>query len=312
MKNAFLIILSVIVLASCDVINGEVRENVNTVIPIDTTGTDTTGNDTTVVPDFTKSVLIEEFTGHKCGNCPGAAREIFNYKTASSKKDNIVVIAVHAGSLAEPDPDFLPGTKFKYDFTTDVGDALDDEFGVNQAGVPRAVVSRKDYNGGILIQPFSISDAANQILNDGSESPVGITGTPSFNEGSNALTISVTSHFQETVAENVKLSVYVSEDSIINWQKNYAANGDPEYPAGDLDNYVHMHVFRGSMNGTYGTLLNSASGVSIDADAKIENPYSFVLTDHIAKNCNIIAFVYKESTLEVLQVKEWHMRDFMN
>src|ERR1700719_2334024 len=47
-----------------------------------------------------KQVLIEDYTGHTCGNCPYAAYKLDTMITQNGKL--IVPIAVHAGQFAYP------------------------------------------------------------------------------------------------------------------------------------------------------------------------------------------------------------------
>lgn len=304
MKNSIRIFILVFILSACDVIDGDVIENA----PIENPG-DTTNNDSTEL-SFAKKVLIEEFTGHKCGNCPGGARTVANLKAQAAYKDRIVAISVHAGGLASWAPPGAP--KFTTNFTTPVGDALDAEYGVSLTGIPRGLVSRTEYNGSRLILPGSFEEVIQNLISN-PQTFIALSGSVSHDEGSNTISANVTAHFNESVSEDLNISLYVTEDSVIDWQKNYANGGDPNYPVGDIEDYVHMHVLRGAMNGTWGDLLNSAEGAAIESDAKISRSYSFQLdANHVAGNCNVVAFVYRVSDDEIIQVREWHLRDVQN
>ena len=48
---------------------------------------------------ISKAVLIEDFTGQRCVNCPNAALEIERLKQEYGK-DNSVPVAIHSGPLA--------------------------------------------------------------------------------------------------------------------------------------------------------------------------------------------------------------------
>ena len=97
-----------------------------------------------------------------------------------------------------------------------------------------------------------------------------------------------------------KLIVCITQDNIISPQKN----NDPEIGPTPIDeNYVHNHVLRKAINGSWGEILNNGSDVNPDADYL--KTYSQVFTnDWIPKDCHVVAFVYNEETKEVLQVEE--------
>jgi hypothetical protein len=63
-----------------------------------------------------RNVLIEDFTGHRCKNCPKASKEIANLVDAFGN-DRIIGLAIHAG------PGNFTGTNTDYptDFTTQEG-----------------------------------------------------------------------------------------------------------------------------------------------------------------------------------------------
>ncbi|QNL22612.1 Omp28-related outer membrane protein [Hyphobacterium sp. CCMP332] len=304
MKNILLIISVLLFALSCDVIDGNVLENEGIPGPVDTTGNDT------VEKSFAKKILIEEYTGHKCGNCPGGARTVADLKAQDQYKDKLVVISVHAGSLANWAPPGAP--KFTTNFTTAVGDALDQEFGVSLTGIPRGLVNREEISGSKLVLPGTFEQSIQDIL-DEPNTFVAITGNLSFDENTKTISASISSHFNAIVYEDLNISVYVTEDSVIDWQKNYVNTGDPNYPVGDIEEYVHMHVLRGSMNGTWGDLLNESAGKSIEEGASISKAFTYQLEDgNDPYFCNVIAFIYDTETDAIVQVREWHLKDIID
>jgi len=50
-----------------------------------------------IIPAGERNVLVEDFTGHKCGFCPRATRAAYDLK--QSYGDRMIVLSVHAGSL---------------------------------------------------------------------------------------------------------------------------------------------------------------------------------------------------------------------
>ena len=66
-----------------------------------------------------RNILLEDFTGHLCPNCPNAAREIEAIRTIY--EDQIIALAIHVS------PDFArpysanQAPSFQYDFRTEWG-----------------------------------------------------------------------------------------------------------------------------------------------------------------------------------------------
>ena len=78
MKKYLLILISILIITSCDVEEGPFI----------------TGSNTYVNPD--KKVLIEDFTGHLCPNCPDAARELEAIHDIYG--DQIIGMAIHVST----------------------------------------------------------------------------------------------------------------------------------------------------------------------------------------------------------------------
>ena len=69
-----------------------------------------------------KKILLEEFTGIHCGNCPDG--HAMAKKLHTAKPEDVFIIAVHAGYYAEPGAD-------QADLRTDDGIELHDFFGAD-------------------------------------------------------------------------------------------------------------------------------------------------------------------------------------
>jgi hypothetical protein len=77
------------------------------------------GNDTTGV---LKNVLLEDYTGHTCVNCPTAA--VIAHDLKNLYGDRLIVMAVHAGYFADPHPGI-----FENDYRTQAGNEWNTFFG---------------------------------------------------------------------------------------------------------------------------------------------------------------------------------------
>ncbi|MCE3259577.1 MAG: outer membrane protein Omp28, partial [Bacteroidetes bacterium] len=89
----------------------------------------------------TRKVLIEDYTGHQCGNCPNAA--VVAESLHEKYGDKVVIIAVHAGFFARTN-----ATEFPTSYTCQVGNDWDSKnggFGVSAAGNPNGMINRKNF-----------------------------------------------------------------------------------------------------------------------------------------------------------------------
>ena len=246
-----------------------------------------------VTPPGERKVLVEDYTGHKCGNCPRAAKALYDLKSIYG--DKLVIIGVHAGTFATP---FPPAAGiFTYDFRNPTSMQLDTDFGISLAGNPNGMVNRRTVNGNHIISSTKWSSEVATALAISDPVPVIISISNSYDQFTRTLTAEVTTEFVSTVAGTHRLSVYMVEDSIINWQKDY------DVTPNDIPDYVHREVLRGAMNGTYGDVLTNTTGSTVNTLT-----FSSVLAaDWNEEQFSVVAFVYEESSKEILQVEQVHV-----
>lgn len=270
-KSIFLLLISVISISviSCDKISEPYTE-------------------TPVAIITTRKVLLEDYTGHTCPNCPNAAKEAA--KIADSLyKDQVVVMALHVSTtFAAPHPGL-----FYYDFRTPAGDAFDlaANFNISATGLPGGMVDRIGYP---TTQKKNYTEWASDVALELAKPAVASIGiTNEYDTISRIVTSSIKSKFLSALSGKYYLSVMYVEDSIIQPQVT---------PTNGIDtNYVHMHALRGSLNGTWGDQI----ALDPTADFTADTQYSIVLrTDAVAKNCRVVAFIYNDTTKEVIQAEE--------
>ena len=281
-------ILVVLGMMSCDVVPYKDAKEVRA-----------TGPDTTPVEFERKVVLLEDYTGHTCGNCPGAAREAKRIEGLFPGR--VIVMGVHCGFFAKPKN--LPNGAYKEDFRTPAGDALDARYGVSAAGLPKGLVNRGRF-GNSTINILGSTEWEPRISQILAEEPLGIkiSMEPVFATATRNLTVKTKVLFQKPWADNLKMALYVTEDSIISWQKEY----DLAYQiAGseDLSAYTHYHVLRTDMVPASGSdVVNTAA---VNANQEMESTWSVALaTKWKSEKCQIIAVLYREDTGEVVQAAE--------
>jgi len=92
--------------------------------------------------DHLKKVLLEEFTGHICVNCPEAT--ILAHDLKDSYGEQLILLSIHAGDLA------VPGNEpFDTEYRTMAGSDIFNYF--QPVGVPTGMVNRTDYQGGTIL-----------------------------------------------------------------------------------------------------------------------------------------------------------------
>lgn len=237
-------------------------------------------NDTTVTAQ--KTVLLEDYTGHKCVNCPDAA--ITAHTLEKSLKGRLIVMAVHAGFFAEP----ASTGDFTADYTTGTGDEWNSYFTITAN--PNGLVNRTAYNGALVVGPDNWANAVNAQLALDAEATVDISNE--YTEATRNLEITVDTKFLEALSGAYTLTVCITEDSLISPQKTNNSTTPIIY------DYVFMDVLRGSLNGTWGEELTA----TVDPSQTYKKIYTVTLNQAwTAKNCHVVAFVSKEETKEIIQ-----------
>jgi len=270
LKSA-LLIFSVIIWQACDKVSPPYKETV-------------------VIETGTRKVLVEDYTGHKCGNCPRASKSLYDLKPIYG--ENLIIMAIHAGFFAQTNvPPFL------YDFKTPEGTQLDTDFGISNAGNPNGMINRRLVNSSYIIPSTAWASEINTVLTDPSPVPLKISISNDYNSTSRELQTDVEMEFFTTLSGDYKLCVFMVEDSIVNWQKDY------DVTPNDVPDYIHREVLRGSMNGTYGNTISETTEGAVSS-----KNYSYSLpVEWNDTQVSIIAFLYDVATKEILQVEQAHI-----
>lgn len=237
-------------------------------------------------PNTTKRrVLIEEFTGVRCVNCPAGTVEVLNLRELY--KDQLISVGIHAGSFAPPYPDS------KYDFRTAEGDAIINLLG-KPLGYPSAVINRKLYDGEFDLQ-LGRSQWAGFIAQELAAPPVvEVKLSITYNPVTRGLQVSVeTEALLPLPQEDIRLSVMLAEDSIVDVQLT---------PDGKTADYSHRHNLRDMLTPFDGEPI----GADLSSKKKATRAYPFFIpANWIEKNCSVIAFAHLGgSKLDILQVSE--------
>ncbi len=233
-----------------------------------------------------RTVFLEEFTGVRCVQCPAGSALIEDLLAANGVQ--LIAVSIHAGQFSPPYNDS------QYDFRTEAGDEILDFLG-SPFGYPSAVVNRKLFDGEFDLQ-LGDGQWAGFISSEKLEPPkVEIAMDSEFDETSRQATIDLTLFVQETISEEVNLSIMFTESGVEDLQK-VPGQSEPK------PDYVHKHVLRGMATNYLGDPISEA----FTTGAQIEKSYTYTLPgEWVADNCKVIAFVSSTgANSEVLQAVE--------
>lgn len=215
-----------------------------------------------------RSVLIEDFTGQRCVNCPKAAEEISKLHEQYGE-DAIIAVSIHSGPLG-----FRTNSRF-VGLATDAGDEYYNHWNLEYQ--PVGLIDRSS--------PVEFT-AWSTLVRDELQKTAPVEIDLEAKIDNMAMNIHATVRGVDGDTSG-KLQLWVVEDSITAFQM---------MPDGTRnDNYVHHHVFRAAVNGVWGTDLAVQEGYSVD------NDFSIQLSDEWNRyNLSVVAFVYNATG--VLQV----------
>ena len=255
-----------------------------------------------VVGDTVRKVLIEDFTGHMCVNCP-AAHEVIKV-LQNVYPERVIPIAIHVGFFAKPKPE-----PYDYDFRTSVGDDIATQFGAMGAALPKGMVNRISFNGGYLLNPAAFATAVSLMLDSLPEKPdIYIEMTPSYKSSDSTISVDAKmTCLSNFPSGKYNISLLVVESNIVAAQKNT----DPAINNGqEVLDYKHKDVLRGAINTTWGEEFADAALTSGQVINKSYSNYK-IGSDWKPEDLKIVAIVYYADGAkdkEVIQVEEKHLK----
>ena len=291
MKNIITLFSFILVITSCDVVEGPYEIDTGDITPTDTN-------------TYVKKILIEDYTGHTCSNCPGAARELEAIHDVYG--DQIIGMALHVSTgFARPR---TGSGKFEYDFRTKWGNSWSDLFGIS--ALPSGMVNRIGYPTNLhKLGKNEWLAAVITELEKEIDFGVSITTNNTGNEG----VITINSEILNNINGDYKLVVCLTESNIINWQQDGTV---------DVADYEHNHALRtvlideslsSSSNYNLGDEITTAINFNLITLEQSNNNYSNTiggvgnLVEWDASNMSVIAYIYDNTTQEILQVEEAHL-----
>ena len=219
-----------------------------------------------------RNVLIEDFTGQQCVNCPKATDAIHEIQEVYG--DNVIAVAIHcgpSGGVTPKNPGLMTESGKEYWKTW-----FEETQGQPVAKINRGAASDKYDNWSALV-----AESLKQTTD------VTINATTNYTPGVPYLTLKATTRANS--GRKAKIQAWLTEDNIVAPQK---------MPNGSRNNdYVHQHVLRSVVNGAWGEEIvygedeqNFTWMANLDSTWKPENMHAVI-------------FVYDDNGVEqVIQV----------
>ena len=213
-----------------------------------------------------KTVLIKDFTGARCVNCPAAAEYAHNLQHQLDE-DHIFIMSVHAGYLAQPIGSFP-------DFLTDEGT----EWYNNHDSNPLFSVDHVALTDGNTLKVEQIDAPVAEALEE--EQTFEIVVSPQFEVTTRQLQVGVQTVALNDLDGQFSITVCLVEDHIIGWQT---------IPGGVDKEYDFRNVFRGTLNGANG---EEFEGLHVNANDSFHFSYSTEINaDYNADECYLMVYI---------------------
>ncbi len=228
-------------------------------------------------PQVSRAVLIEDYTGQYCVNCPRATEEI--ERLIEQYGDSIVIaVAIHSGpfgkSKGEPSPLY-----------TEVGDMYFNTWGMSAQ--PIGLIDRLFGS-----TPFSYTDWAGGVNYEVAiEPPVSFLTDIDYDSETRDAAIEVQTIGLDSALVSGKLQVWLVEDSIDSFQ--LMPDGSRE------EHYNHMHVFRASVNDPWGDALSVSHG-----QVAVKNYELKLDPAWVPEHCSVVTFLYDDSGVHQVAKKK--------
>lgn len=240
------------------------------------------GTTQTNIP-FVQRAFLEKYTGVRCVNCPKADETI--HSAMEKYGDKLVVVAVHSGRFADP----LNGEE---DLHTKGGTEWFNYFGINSQ--PAAIINRNKTGDtwDIFTPTSSFDDRIDAIVNATPKISMMIRA----NKQGDAYNASVFLKFNETVDDDLTLTLLMTEDKIYTTQMQQGV--------GQVENYEQNHVLRNIVTDTWGTdvTCDKIAGTTSEIRLNLNLPANVKV-----ENCHLVAFVSYKDSRQILNVDQCNL-----
>lgn len=205
-------------------------------------------------------VLVEDFTGQKCKNCPDAT-DVLNDVLKTYGEENVIPVAIHCGPYG-----------INSGLVTETGKTYWSAFFGDTQGQPVAKINRGAANAYLRSWAKAIAEEMTR------PTEVCLRVSSAYDADTRQMTLTTT--LLGKVGEEQKLQLWLTEDGIVAPQTLSDGSVNREY--------VHNHVLRQALNGDWGeTFTFGEDEVKMEHQITLDEKY-------VVENCHIVAFTYTE------------------
>ncbi|MDO7873974.1 Omp28-related outer membrane protein [Hymenobacter sp. ASUV-10] len=252
-----------------------------------------------------QNVLIDDYTGQYCGNCPRAAHMADSMERKYPGR--VFGVEVHATDYFA-----APRAHFPIDFRAE-GVARDLVWlDLDNRGLPQGAVNRAPFPEANNSPIATFSLWPNAVANQLALSPTAeLRATPLFDPVSRLLRLKVnTKYLAARPGVKVNMGIMVVEDSVIGAQKDYRLNRSLN-PDQTTEKYKHHNVLRAAIPGIYGAqqVMGPTAGQQFTtylgysmADTTAHAPTAAAPSKWNARSCSVIVFLSDADSHQILQV----------
>lgn len=218
--------------------------------------------------EVNRNVLIEDFTGQRCVNCPTATEEIKKLQEQYGD-DHVIAVAIHGGDFG-----IYTSTSSVKALSTEEARAYYNKWNIEAQ--PAGLVNRR---GGVSNYTAWAASTYNELQK---ATPISMSLSAVIDSASSS--IEVTTYIQSSEPLTCNLQLWLTEDNVTALQLMPDGSPNPEY--------LHQHIFRKSINGTWGTeLALTESQVEATFTTEIDSDWQL-------DNLCIVAFVYNQDGVQ--------------
>lgn len=235
-----------------------------------------------------KNVLIEEFTGVKCPNCPDGHNIVATIQNANPSR--VIAIGYYPFGQAQTEPlKDLTKADFRIADATELSTLLG---GIQF--LPIAAVDRKMFGGAILTARTLWSSNVQARL--AVSTPINMQLSVSYDDASREAIIKTTLKYTSALSTKHNISLAIYENNLVDAQ---------EYPTYIDSSYTFKHVLRDVITPVGGASVLDSLTTKV-AGLVFEKTILYTLpAKWNPSNCKIVAFVHDAAaTKEVYQVIE--------
>lgn len=225
-----------------------------------------------------RNVLVFEFTGQGCPNCPGGAETIHNIQT--QYPGHVIAVCLHPDGLQFTRPVGNP-----LGLVSSQATQLYEFYG--RPDLPSAVVDGGTATSNTVEWPVKIKYDLEIAA------PADIDVTITYTEADKKVKADYDVKFNHYMVGDINIQLFLVENDLVGWQ-NISGKWDREY--------VHNHVLRTAFypelwGVNIGNLFNVEQTISDSAELTLEDSW-------VAENCEVVAFITgpDHSVLQVVSV----------